>query len=390
MMTPKRRLLAAIGRQSVDRVPTTFRCHKTLAQDLLRYFDIPEKPSAAGSSRSAADPVSEHFRDLLRVLGADFWSSGSKVDRFATFLPRYVGPPPEPPYIDDGSLFHALGIRTRQAEMGYREMVYPHLGVDPPLADAVCAADLKKDFLTSRLKLFDFSRMVNRYREAGLDELADSEEDIVCIGTLSVPFMICAYLRGMERFLEDLAWGGPLVEHLVGEVGQFCVEFQRRELEATSGKAVYYGTWDDVAGQSGMLFSPELLRKHFLPIYRKLIDAGKQYGLVFGWHCCGSVHEVLPSMIDAGIDVFDVVQTSARDMDLDTMHRRYGSSVCLHGGLDVQKLLVEQPAAAVREEVRRAKDLWGTRGGLILAPSHETLPDTPIENLLALYDEIAR
>jgi uroporphyrinogen decarboxylase len=388
-MTPKQRLLAAIRHQPVDRIPTTFRCHKTLAQDLLRYFSVPEKPPDAEASSRTADDLSEHFRDLLRDIGADFWSSGSKVDRFATFVPRYSGPPPEPPYIDDGALFHALGIKSRQAEMGYREMAYPHIGIDPPLADLTSAADLENGFLTSRLDLFDFSRMHNRYREEGLDELADSQENIVCIGTLSVPFMTCSYLRGMERFLEDLAWEGPLVKRLVGEVGEFCLEFQRKELEATRGKAVYYGTWDDVAGQDGMLFSPELFRKLFLPIYRRLIDAAKRHGLVFGWHCCGSVHEVLPSMIEAGIDVFDVVQTSARDMDLETIHRRYGGNVCLHGGMDVQKLLVEQPPEAVRLEVRRAKDLWGTGGGIILAPSHEALPDTPIENLLALYEEVA-
>ncbi|GAJ22721.1 unnamed protein product, partial [marine sediment metagenome] len=61
--------------------------------------------------------------------------------------------------------------------------------------------------------------------------------------------------------------------------------------------------------------SPELFKKYFLPIYKKLIENVKKYNLFFGWHCCGSVHDVLPLMIDAGIDVFDVVQTSARDME---------------------------------------------------------------------------
>jgi uroporphyrinogen decarboxylase len=154
------------------------------------------------------------------------------------------------------------------------------------------------------------------------------------------------------------------------------------------GLAEYYGTWDDVAGQNGILFSPDLFRTYFLPLYRKLIDQVKKRGLVFGWHVCGSVHEVLPMMIDAGIDVFDVVQTSARDMDIENIHRLYGGRVCLHGGLDVQKLLVEKSEAEVRDEVRRIMDLWGNRGGVILAPSHETLPDTSIRNVLAIYETV--
>jgi uroporphyrinogen decarboxylase len=151
-------------------------------------------------------------------------------------------------------------------------------------------------------------------------------------------------------------------------------------------QADYYGTWDDVAGQEGMMFSPDLFRSLFLPWYRRLIDQNKKRGLLFGWHVCGSVHEVLPMMIDAGIDVFDVVQTSARDMDIENVHRLYGRHVCLHGGLDVQKLLVEKTDMEVREEVQRIVDLWGNRGGIILAPSHETLPDTPPENVLAIYE----
>jgi uroporphyrinogen decarboxylase len=138
-----------------------------------------------------------------------------------------------------------------------------------------------------------------------------------------------------------------------------------------------------------MLFSPELFKRHFLPTYRRLIGSVHAAGLLFGWHCCGSVHEVLPLMMDAGIDVFDVVQTSARDMDLVTMRKRYGNAVCLHGGIDVQKDLVQGKPADIRALVRKVKELWGTQGGIILAPSHETLPDTPAENMLALYDELA-
>jgi uroporphyrinogen decarboxylase len=100
------------------------------------------------------------------------------------------------------------------------------------------------------------------------------------------------------------------------------------------------------------------------------------------------VHQVLPLMIDAGIDVLDVVQTSARDMDLETMYRRYGQDVCLSGGIDVQKLLVSGTPAQVRSEVRRAHDLWGTRGGLVLGPSHEAAPETPLNNILAIYEPV--
>ena len=364
-MTRKDRVIAAIQRKPVDRIPTSFRASKHL-----------EDPEDFGKNRS----------DFLAELNADFWASGTKIDKFSTFVPAFNGPRPQPPYVDDGTNFYTIGIHARPGNMGSYDIDYPNVGVDPPYADAESPSDLPDGFLTSRLDLFDFGIMKNRYRDVKAEELVHSDEDIVCIGTLSSLFMMCCYLRGMENFLADMVFNQRLVEHLVGEVGEFCLEFNRRELEAAGKEAVYYGTWDDVAGQNGMMFSPVQFKKHFFPIYRKLIAQNKKQGLYFGWHCCGSVHEVLPLMIDAGIDVFDVVQTSARDMEIETVYRLYGRDVSFHGALDVQKLLVEKSSEEVREYVKKIRDLWGNRGGIILGPSHETLPDTPIENILAVYD----
>jgi uroporphyrinogen decarboxylase len=200
--------------------------------------------------------------------------------------------------------------------------------------------------------------------------------------------MICCYLRGMDNFFMDLASNKRLAEKLINEVSQFCLEFNRRELLGFGKEAEFYGTWDDFAGQDGLMISPEIFKRYFLPFYRKLIKNTKKYDLVFSWHCCGSVHNILPDMIDAGIDVFDVVQTSAKDMELEKVYKLYGKNVCLHGGIDIQKLLIEGNPDDIREEVKKVKDLWGNRGGIILAPSHEVLPDTPIKNIFALYEGI--
>jgi len=377
-MVPKERILAAIGRRSVDRIPTSFRAHKVLAERMLRHFDF-EPPGE----------FARHQRAFLARLGADFWSSGTKVDRFSTFTPKYLGPPPQAPYVDDGTSFYKIGINARAESLPGSGLTYPVPGVDPPLAAAATSADIPRGFLLPKLEAFDFASMVNPYRALTPAEAAASPEALVSVGTLSSVFMICCYLRGMEAFLMDLAGDQRLAERLVGEVGEFVVEFNRREVEAMAGKAVYYGTWDDVAGQEGLLFSPRLFVELFLPVYRRLIDNAHRHGLFFGWHCCGSVHEALPAMIDAGIDVFDVVQTSARDMELEGLYRRYGRHVCFHGAIDVQKDLVGKTPEEIRRIVRRVKELWGNRGGIILAPSHETLPDTPLENLLAVYEAAA-
>ena len=93
-------------------------------------------------------------------------------------------------------------------------------------------------------------------------------------------------------------------------------------------------------------------------------------------------------MIEAGIDVFDVVQTSAKGMNLENIYKLYGNKVCLHGGMDVQDLLFKRKPENVKNEVKKVIDLWGNRGGIILAPSHECMPGTPIENIITIYKTI--
>ena len=378
-MNKKERVLAAINFKGVDKIPTTYRGTKYISESLMKYFKI-EDPTN----------LSKNYKNLLERIGADFWSSGSKIGKFSSFVPEYKGPKPKDEYIEDGQLYYTLGINSIIGRIDKYNFEYPVFGIDPPLGNIQSASEIRKGFLTSKLDFFDFKSMRNRYNNKDLsyESLKDNHEDFICMGTLSSFFMICCYLRGMDQFFMDLAFNIRIAEHIINEVGEFCLEFNRRELLEFGDKAEYYGTWDDLAGQYGIMFNPEIFKKYFLPFYRKLIGNVKKYNLIFGWHCCGSVHNVLPSMIEAGIDVFDVVQTSAKDMELEKVYKLYGKDVCLHGGIDAQDLLVNKKPKEVREEVKKVINLWGNKGGVILAPSHEVPPDIPIENILAIYEGI--
>jgi len=377
-LNKKERLFNSIRLKKVDRIPTSYRGSDYISERLMKYFDI------------NSDSLKDEYKKLLENLGCDFWSSGSKIGKFSTFFPKYKGHPPEEPYIDDGQLFYTLGINSQIGTITDFNIKYVNFGIDPPLANITRESELKEGFLTSRLELFDFTEMKNRYSNNTLtyENLKNSKDDIICMGALNNFYMICSYLRGMDQFLMDLVGNRRLAEKIIGEVGEFCLEFNRRELESFGNKAEYYGSWDDVAGQDGMMFSPELFRKYFLPLYRSLIEKVKKYNLTFGWHCCGNVNDILPDIIEAGLDVFDVVQTSAKDMELENVYRLYGKKVCMHGAIDIQKILSRGNEQNVRDEVKKVIYLWGRNGGIIIAPSHEVVPDTPIENILALYDEI--
>lgn len=90
-------------------------------------------------------------------------------------------------------------------------------------------------------------------------------------------------------------------------------------------------------------------------------------------------------MIDARIDIFDVFQTSAKDMEIDKFYKKFGKDLAVHGGVDVQTLLINGTPQDIKNEVKKIKELWGTSGGIILGPSHEILPETSIGNAISIY-----
>jgi len=75
-------------------------------------------------------------------------------------------------------------------------------------------------------------------------------------------------------------------------------------------------------------------------------------------------------------------------METDGLKRDFGAKLCFHGGIDNQKILPFGTPEEVRAEVRYCIDtLAGDGTGYILAPCHNIQPVSPIENILAMYDE---
>ena len=231
-MNPRQRYLAAARRQPVDRIPTHFRASKVLTRRLMAHYGL-DPAGGLGSAEA-----------LLAQLGADFWASGSRADAWATFLPAYRGPQPQPPHITDASYFYTLGIPVISSGTDAQGFEYPAY-VDPPLARVERASDIPAGYLTQRLTHFDFDNLVNRQAGApqaageplSYEALAARDDHVICIGVLNNLFMICSYLRGMEQFLMDLALDRALAERLIDEVGEFCLEFNRRYLAAFGARA---------------------------------------------------------------------------------------------------------------------------------------------------------
>jgi uroporphyrinogen decarboxylase len=87
-------------------------------------------------------------------------------------------------------------------------------------------------------------------------------------------------------------------------------------------------------------------------------------------HTCGSVHELIPGLIEAGVDILNPIQTTARNMQPELLKREFGKDLIFWGGIDTQQLLQNGSDEQIREEVRRLVEVLGRGGGYVLAPSH--------------------
>ncbi len=105
-------------------------------------------------------------------------------------------------------------------------------------------------------------------------------------------------------------------------------------------------------------------------------------------HSCGSTRALQPRLIDMGLDILDAVQPEPVGMDPAALKNDFGDRLTFCGMISTQDTLPHGSVERCRAEARHRIDVVGKGGGYIFAPAHCVQPDTPIENLLAVYEEV--
>jgi uroporphyrinogen decarboxylase len=145
---------------------------------------------------------------------------------------------------------------------------------------------------------------------------------------------------------------------------------------------VHFG--DDWGTQQGLMISPDLWRALVRPFFKDSCDTAKQAGLLVSLHSCGNVAELIPDMIDCGVDVFDPFQPEA--MDIWSIREEYRGRIAFWGGLSVQKTMPYGTPEDVSAETEKLIAEMAPGGGYILSPSHSLSGDVPAENIRAFLD----
>ena len=203
-------------------------------------------------------------------------------------------------------------------------------------------------------------------------------------------FWTCYYhnvadLFGMEQYFIKMHTDPVVVRAVTDRVCEFYYEANERFFAAAGDLVDGFFFGNDLGCQAGLVCSPRDLETFVFPWLRRFAEQGRRHGYQVVVHSCGSVHRLIPWMIEAGVDCLHPLQARARDMEAERLAKDFQGRLAFLGGIDTQELLTNGTPDQIRADVRRVKKLLGPN--LIISPSHEAiLPNVPPENVRALAE----
>ncbi len=184
----------------------------------------------------------------------------------------------------------------------------------------------------------------------------------------------------IQSFMMNLYDDLPFVERLMDT----HLAWQMTLLEEIRGlpiSAIYVA--DDVAGTDGYFISPEMMQRLWVPRLARLMEVVRSFGLPVLFHCCGKLDDVLPILIEHGVDAIHPVQPSCNDIY--AIRERYGPRLALVGNISIEGVLAHGTPGQVAADTREHIDRLGS-AGYVVASSHSIVDAIPKENLFAMID----
>ncbi|MCX5637996.1 MAG: uroporphyrinogen-III decarboxylase, partial [Planctomycetota bacterium] len=156
--------------------------------------------------------------------------------------------------------------------------------------------------------------------------------------------------------------------------------------EAAGGRIDFFRIGDDFGTQNSLVMSPRMFRDIIKPALKAMADTAKKYGAYYYHHSCGAVRELIPDLIETGVDVLDPIQVQAAGMVPTELKAEFGQKICFSGGVDEQRLLPNGSPEDVRKGVFQLLEDMARGGGFFIGPTHNFQADIPTANILAMYD----
>ncbi len=368
-LTPRERVLTTLDHREPDRAPLDFAATTVTGITFLAYEQLRRhlglEPDPTPRTAHVHQGLCDPREDLVIRYESDFRTVRMKRS------PRGV----RAREMSDDSFYDGDTIFWKRALHGY----YP---ASTPLAECTIADLDRVQWPDPR----DPRRAEGLREEARtLYEGTDYAivADIMCRG----PFEQAAKLQGYERFLTNLALAPKLAAALLDKITDAIIGLWEVYLDAVGDYVQVVCQGDDVGLQRGLFISPTMYRRLIKPCHHRIYDFihSRTNARVF-MHSCGSIYDVIPDLIEVGVNILNPVQYGAARMDLARLKREFGDALCFWGGgIDVQQVAPTASHDEIEAEVKRNLEIMAPGGGYVFALTHNLQPDVTPDRADAIY-----
>ncbi|HID74496.1 MAG TPA: hypothetical protein EYP56_00695 [Planctomycetaceae bacterium] len=196
-------------------------------------------------------------------------------------------------------------------------------------------------------------------------------------------------LLGMENMYLKMYDQPELVDAVLEHIVDYYMAVNQEIFDAAADVIDIFFMGNDFGSAHGPLLSEAMFRRFLLPHLRRLVDLGHAYGLKVMLHCCGGFAELIPALVEIGVDGLHAIQPSCRGMDLVRLKEQFGERILFNGAIDSHHVLIKGTPRLVRQKTREVLHIMKPGGGYVAGASHDTiLEETPLENVLAMFDAI--
>ncbi len=343
-LTPKERFKLVTEHKDTDRPVIDFQAAPEITEALKNYFRVDDN-------------------GLLDILHIDVRHLGAE----------YIGPPLRT--FPDGSREDMFGIRRKSIKAAVGTTFVETYN---PIASMKTIDDFRKGYSFPSYDYFDFKRIKERTKK--------NKKYVLMKGMII--WYLYFFLRGMEQALIDMIANEEFYHYVMRAIADWWKGYMKRALEPADGAIDYVIPYEDFGTNEGLMVSLNDIRNKILIYYKDFAQIFSHYGAKFAFHSCGSIHQVIPDLIKLGVSILDPIQVSANGMDIKILKDRYGNKLTFRGGIDTTELLPRRTKEEVKEKVKNTVDILGENGGYIFCSSNNINADTPIENVLAMYEVV--
>ena len=196
------------------------------------------------------------------------------------------------------------------------------------------------------------------------------------------------FTRSFENFFCDVLLDKKGTDRLLNRLTDNYLELIDRVLKGVGEYTDIIMFSEDLGFQNGPFYSVDIFKKVFKPKYKKMYDYVHDNSKcrVF-LHSCGSIYELIPDLIDIGLDILNPIQTTTVNMEPERLKKEFGKDLTFWGGgCNYRDILPSKSPKEVKEDVKKRIEILSKDGGFVFNSIHNILPEVPPENIVAMYE----